>query len=108
MILFGVFYYYERVNYYIQVEFDVLVCYLTTRKISCYYNITMYNCVFLSPEVDFGTMAALTGNKVSSSDLSELDQPVTNQEAQESTHPDTPPTPPHQVQVEHKIINDTE
>ncbi|XP_056017706.1 rho GTPase-activating protein 44-like isoform X8 [Ostrea edulis] len=61
-----------------------------------------------SEEVEFGTMAALTGNKASSSDLSELDQPVTNQEVQESAHPDTPATPPHPVQVEHRIINDTE
>ncbi|XP_048761918.2 rho GTPase-activating protein 44-like isoform X3 [Ostrea edulis] len=62
----------------------------------------------VSQEVEFGTMAALTGNKASSSDLSELDQPVTNQEVQESAHPDTPATPPHPVQVEHRIINDTE
>ncbi|XP_061175332.1 rho GTPase-activating protein 17-like isoform X6 [Saccostrea echinata] len=57
-----------------------------------------------SEEVDFGTMASL---KMNSSDLTDLDQSLTNQETAESTN-DVPTTPPNQTQVEHRIINDSE
>ncbi|XP_061175327.1 rho GTPase-activating protein 17-like isoform X2 [Saccostrea echinata] len=58
----------------------------------------------VSQEVDFGTMASL---KMNSSDLTDLDQSLTNQETAESTN-DVPTTPPNQTQVEHRIINDSE
>ncbi|XP_062589781.1 rho GTPase-activating protein 17-like isoform X6 [Saccostrea cucullata] len=57
-----------------------------------------------SEEVDFGTMASL---KMNNSDLTDLDQSLTNQETAESTN-DVPTSPPNQTQVEHRIINDSE
>nr|XP_022318800.1 rho GTPase-activating protein 17-like isoform X6 [Crassostrea virginica] len=62
-----------------------------------------------SEEVEFGTMASFTENKMSISDLSELDQSGTSQEGPDSNTAEvhsTPPTPPNQV--EHRIINDSE
>ncbi|XP_062589777.1 rho GTPase-activating protein 44-like isoform X2 [Saccostrea cucullata] len=58
----------------------------------------------VSQEVDFGTMASL---KMNNSDLTDLDQSLTNQETAESTN-DVPTSPPNQTQVEHRIINDSE
>nr|XP_022318795.1 rho GTPase-activating protein 17-like isoform X2 [Crassostrea virginica] len=63
----------------------------------------------VSQEVEFGTMASFTENKMSISDLSELDQSGTSQEGPDSNTAEvhsTPPTPPNQV--EHRIINDSE
>ncbi|XP_062589782.1 rho GTPase-activating protein 44-like isoform X7 [Saccostrea cucullata] len=57
-----------------------------------------------SSKVDFGTMASL---KMNNSDLTDLDQSLTNQETAESTN-DVPTSPPNQTQVEHRIINDSE